>query len=106
MQRGTRFGRVGVSGVGEAGLRSLRMERHFATVWESVADVVGDQAAIVQGAVRRSWRDFDDRAARLAAAFSEVGLKPGDKVAEYLYNSPEYLETYFAALKIRVYRSM
>lgn len=93
--------RFGVGGVGEAGLRSLRMERHFATVWESVADVVGDQAAIVQGEVRRSWRDFDDRAARLAAAFSEVGLKPGDKVAEYLYNSPEYLETYFAALKIR-----
>ena len=77
------------------------MERHFATVWESVADVVGDEVAIVQGDVRRTWRDFDERAARLATAFTDAGLEPGDKVAEYLFNSPEYLETYFGALKMR-----
>ncbi len=77
------------------------MERHFATVWESVADVVGERVAIVQGDVRRTWADFDDRSARLAAAFAAAGVGPGSKVAEYLYNSPEYLETYFAALKLR-----
>ena len=77
------------------------MERHFATVWESVADAVGEQVAIVQGDVRRTWHDFDDRSARLAAALTAAGLEPGSKVAEYLYNSPEYLETYYAALKIR-----
>ncbi|MCU1498999.1 MAG: fatty-acid--CoA ligase [Acidimicrobiales bacterium] len=77
------------------------MERHFATVWESVADVVGDQVAIVQGDVRRTWHDFEDRAARLAAAFTASGVGPGAKVALYLYNAPEYLETFFAALKIR-----
>ncbi|CAN5613162.1 acyl-CoA synthetase [soil metagenome] len=77
------------------------MERHFATVWESVADAVGEQTAIVQGEVRRTWRDFEDRAARLAAAYAEAGVGPGSKVAQYLYNSPEYLESYFAALKGR-----
>jgi acyl-CoA synthetase (AMP-forming)/AMP-acid ligase II len=77
------------------------MERHLATVWESVADVVGNQVAIVQGDLRRTWGDFDDRSARLAAAFVDAGVGPGAKVAEYLYNSPEYLETYFAALKVR-----
>ena len=77
------------------------MERHFATVWESVADVVGDQDAIVQGSVRRTWSELDDRAARLAAAFLAAGVSPGAKVAQYLYNSPEYLESYFAALKVR-----
>ncbi len=77
------------------------MERHFATVWESVADVVGDQVAIVQGDLRRTWQDFEDRAARLAAAFTDAGLEPGATVAEYLFNSPEYLETYFGALKMR-----
>ncbi len=77
------------------------MERHFATVWESVADVVGERDAIVQGSVRRTWAAFDDRSARLASAFAEAGVGHGSKVAEYLYNSPEYLETYFATLKLR-----
>jgi len=77
------------------------MERHLATVWESVADELGDLVALVQGDTRRSWSSFDDRAARLAAAFLDVGVGPGAKVAHYLYNSPEYLETTFAALKVR-----
>ena len=77
------------------------MERHFATVWESVADEVGDQVAVVQGETRRAWTDLEDRAARLAAAFFAAGVEPGTTVAQYLYNSPEYLETTFAALKVR-----
>lgn len=77
------------------------MERHFATVWESVADVVGDEVAVVQGATRRSWTDLEDRASRLAAALVGVGVEPGTVVAQYLYNSPEYLETTFASLKVR-----
>jgi 3-oxocholest-4-en-26-oate---CoA ligase len=77
------------------------MELHLATVWESVADVVPEQTAIVQGERRVSWADLDARAASLAGAFASAGLRPGSKVAQYLYNSPEYLESYFAALKIR-----
>lgn len=78
------------------------MERQIATVWEAVADAVGDSTAIVQHDVRRSWADLDERAARLAEAFSAAGLGPGAKVAEYLYNCPEYLEVFFAAFKQRL----
>jgi len=77
------------------------MEIHLATVFESVADAAPDATVVVQGDVRRSWREFDDNAAELAGAFLDAGLGAGSKVAEYLYNSPEYLETYYAALKIR-----
>ena len=77
------------------------MNTHLATVTEAVADLIPDAVAVVQGDVRRTWSDFDDRAARLASAFQRAGLGHGSKVAEYLYNSPEYLETYLAALKIR-----
>jgi fatty-acyl-CoA synthase len=77
------------------------MERHFATVWESVADAVGDETTLVQGGTRRSWTELDDRAARLAGAFVEAGLGPGSKVAQYLYNAPEFVESSFAALKLR-----
>jgi fatty-acyl-CoA synthase len=77
------------------------VEAHHATIWEAIADAVGDADALVQGDVRRTWRDFDDRAGRLAAALLAAGLGEGSKVGLLLYNSPEFMEGYFAALKIR-----
>lgn len=77
------------------------METHFATIWESIADAVPDHDAVVQGDRRVSWGEFEHRSARLAQAFLDAGLTPDAKVAMYLYNSPEYVETQFAALKIR-----
>ncbi len=78
------------------------MERHLATVWESLADAVGDTDALVQGSRRITWSQFDDRAARLAAALRGAGLETGSRVAQFLYNSPEYAESYAAALKQRM----
>ncbi len=77
------------------------MDRHLATVWESLADAIGDAAALVQGERQLSWSEYEDRAARLSTAFAAAGLTAGSKVALYLYNAPEYCETYFAALKLR-----
>ena len=39
-----------------------------------------------------TYAEFDDRAARLAAAFDAAGLGPDAKVASYLYNCNEYTE--------------
>ena len=77
------------------------MEMHFATVWEAIADVIPDTPAIIHGDVSRSWREYDDRASRLASAFSAAGLGPDSKVGLYLYNSNEYLEAQYAAFKMR-----
>ncbi len=77
------------------------MEAHLATIWESVADAVGQETALVQGDVRRTWTELDQRAARLAGAWRDAGVGAGAAVAQYLYNSPEYVESYLAALKIR-----
>ncbi len=74
---------------------------HFATVYEAVADAVADLPAIIQGERLISWGQFDDRCARLAACYLSHGLTTGSKVAMFLYNSPEYLETQAAAFKIR-----
>lgn len=76
-------------------------EWNFATGWESVADRRPDTTALVHGDRRTTWAAFDDRSARLAAAFSALGLEPGAKVASYLYNSPEYMEGVYAAFKAR-----
>ncbi len=77
------------------------MSEHFATLWETLADTFGDQPALIHGDVVRSWSEFDTRAARLASALLDAGVQPGDTVAIDLYNCSEYLEAFFAALKIR-----
>lgn len=77
------------------------MEMHPATLWEAIADAVPERLAIVQGATRRTWSEFDDRSARLGGVLRAHGLGAGAKVGQLLYNSPEFLETYFAALKLR-----
>ena len=77
------------------------MDWNFGTVFESVADAIPDSPALVQDDRRRTWHEFDERAARLAAAFRALGLGPDSKVAFYLYNSNEYLETLFATFKLR-----
>jgi acyl-CoA synthetase (AMP-forming)/AMP-acid ligase II len=71
----------------------------FADVWEAVAEARGDRTAQVQGARRFSWADLDRRADALAAALLASGARRQDKVANYLYNGPEYMEAFFAALK-------
>ena len=77
------------------------MELHPATLWEAIADAVPNRLAVVQGATRRTWREFDDRSAQLAGVLRAHGLGAGAKVGQLLYNSPEFLESYFAALKLR-----
>jgi fatty-acyl-CoA synthase len=75
------------------------MEWNYADIWEAIAAAVPDRPAQVQGERRVSWAEFDRRADGLARVFLDAGLSRQAKVAAYLYNAPEYLETYFAAFK-------
>ncbi|MBU6315896.1 MAG: AMP-binding protein [Acidobacteria bacterium] len=77
------------------------MEFHFATVWESIADVIGDNTAVVHAGRRFTWSQYDERAARVAAAYSAAGLGPDSKIGLYLYNGNEYLEAHYGAFKMR-----
>ena len=74
---------------------------HFATVWESIADVIGDETALVHGESRRTWTEFDQRSARMAAAYVAAGLGHDSKVGLYLYNGNEYVEAHNGAFKMR-----
>jgi fatty-acyl-CoA synthase len=77
------------------------MEFHFATVWESLADELADLTAVVHGTKRFTWREYDERAARVAAAYTAAGLGPDSKIGLYLYNGNEYLEAHYGAFKMR-----
>ncbi|MGH6963789.1 MAG: AMP-binding protein [Phenylobacterium sp.] len=72
---------------------------NYANLWESVAAATPDNPALIHGSRVIPWRDFDARANALARRFLDAGLTHQSKVAAYLYNGPEYLETYFAAFK-------
>src|SRR6476661_5173906 len=77
------------------------MDWNLADAFESVSDAIPDQTALIQGERRVAWRDFDERAARLASAFVAAGLEPDSKVASYLYNCNEYTEGVYATFKMR-----
>jgi 3-oxocholest-4-en-26-oate---CoA ligase len=72
---------------------------NFADMWEVVAQELPDADAQVQGARRVSWSEFDRRANGVARALLDAGVDEQDKVAQYLYNCPEYMESMFATFK-------
>ena len=74
----------------------------IADVWEAIAGKTPDRPALIQGDRVVSWGQFDARADALAAHLIAGGLSHTAKVAAYLFNGPEYLETYFAAFKAGV----
>ncbi len=72
---------------------------NFADVWETVAEQVPDADALVHGTRRIRWSELDRRANGIARALLAAGVAEQDKVAQYLYNGPEYLESVFATFK-------
>jgi acyl-CoA synthetase (AMP-forming)/AMP-acid ligase II len=74
---------------------------NLADVWETTADILGDQEALVCGAQRRTFAELEDRANRLANHLTGIGVGPGDHIALYLENCPEYLEAMLACFKLR-----
>ncbi len=77
------------------------MDFHFATLFEAIADAQPERTALIGDGKRRTWREFDDRAARIATILMAHGLGQDSKVGIYLHNSPEYLETHHSVFKIR-----
>lgn len=72
---------------------------NFADVWEIVAEQIPDAQAQVQGDRRVSWSEFDRRANGVAHTLLDRGAAEQDKVAQYLYNGPEYIESMFGTFK-------
>ena len=72
---------------------------NLANVWEPIAAAIPDRPALIRGERVTSWASFDARANALARRLIDLGLSKQSKVAAYLYNGPEYLETYYAAFK-------
>jgi acyl-CoA synthetase (AMP-forming)/AMP-acid ligase II len=72
---------------------------NFADVFETIADQIPDALAQQQGDRTTTWGQFDSRADGVAQCLLDAGLTEQDKVAQYLHNGPEYLESVFASFK-------
>jgi acyl-CoA synthetase (AMP-forming)/AMP-acid ligase II len=77
------------------------LDENWATLWEALADAQPDHVAVVIGDRRLTWSSLDDRASRLAASLATEGVGLDDKVGQLMFNCPEYLESAYAAFKVR-----
>ncbi|MDQ3452376.1 MAG: long-chain fatty acid--CoA ligase [Actinomycetota bacterium] len=68
-------------------------------VTERVGELYGDKTVATktaEGIRRRSYSDVVERVTRLAAALTQLGIKPGDRVGTFAWNSDHHLELYLA----------
>ncbi|MBO9577437.1 MAG: AMP-binding protein [Microbacteriaceae bacterium] len=73
---------------------------NWSQLWDRVANALPDAPAIETLGEVLSYAELEDRAARLARTFAELGVGPGDAVGLFLYNRAEYLESIYAAFKL------
>jgi fatty-acyl-CoA synthase len=77
-------------------------DRSLAVVWETIAEEFPDAPAQIQGERTFTWAQFGRRADGIARTLLDSRASQADRVAQYLRNSPEYLEVSHAALKIGI----
>src|SRR5580658_9378452 len=79
------------------------MTWNFGDILDAIAPVLPpDAPALIHGERTVSWGELTRRSNNLARALTQHGAKPGDKIAFYMRNRPEYMETLAAAFKARL----
>ena len=79
----------------------MGLSENWATLWEAFADAQPDNIALIVGETTLTWRELDDRSARLVTALAERGACPATRIAQLMFNCTEYLESSYAAFKLR-----
>jgi acyl-CoA synthetase (AMP-forming)/AMP-acid ligase II len=76
---------------------------NFGDILDGVSSVIPpDAPALIHGDRVIPWGDATRRSNNLAKAMIARGARPGDKVAIYMHNRPEYTETLAACFKARL----
>jgi len=68
-------------------------------IFDEATAQFADRTALVFYGRKITYAQLREQADRMAAALAALGLGKGDKIALYLLNSPQYVISYFAALK-------
>ena len=75
------------------------MSFNLATILTETALTSPDAPICRIGGSATTYRQLDEQSGRFAAGLRELGLHPGQVVAVQLPNVPQFLTTYFGALK-------
>ena len=75
------------------------------TVWQVLSETAArfgsrDAAVFCQADIRWSWSEFMRQVDKFAAGLLAIGLKPGDRLAIWSPNNPQWLVTQFATARI------
>lgn len=109
-----RKGRVITGAVRQSGiLATLRPTKVASYVWTSLGKPrnptgilrlhalnTPDKEALIDGKVRLTYAQLDERVNRLATALAGMGIRHGDRVAVMLRNRHEYLEAQWAIMRL------
>ena len=77
------------------------LSENWATLWEALADAAPEATAVVVGDHVTDWQSLDRGAAQLAQGLRDRRVDHDARVAQLMYNCPEYLESTYAAFKVR-----
>ena len=77
------------------------MAYNIADLFEHTVDAVADREVLVVGDERRTYRELEARANRLAHHLAAQGIGAGDHIGVYGSNSVEWVEAALAAYKVR-----
>ncbi|MCL2173244.1 MAG: long-chain fatty acid--CoA ligase [Candidatus Bathyarchaeota archaeon] len=58
-----------------------------------------EKTAIIYDNQKFTYKELEEFSSRFACALIDLGVKKGDRVALFLFNSPQFVITYFGALK-------
>lgn len=72
---------------------------NLADTFEQIAARLPEAPLFLHGDRRITWGESDRRSNGIAATLLAAGVREQDKVAQYLYNGPEYIESMVAAFK-------
>lgn len=68
-------------------------------LFDKMAEKYSKKVALIFYGKKISYQELKEATNRFAAALADLGVKKGDTVALYLLNCPQYVISYFAALK-------
>jgi len=74
-------------------------EKSLPDLFDEVTNRYADKAALIFYGKKISFKELGDQVNRFACALSDLGVKKGDRIALFLLNSPQYVISYFGALK-------
>ncbi|MFM8870237.1 MAG: acyl-CoA synthetase [Actinomycetota bacterium] len=79
---------------------AVKRHIHMADLFEILADAIPDRPALFTNEVEYTFAQLDERVTRLANHLRTMGIKRGDWVAIHSMNRHEWVESFYACVKL------